>query len=69
VIKTTVYLPAELKSRLARAARRERRTEAELIRTAIEALVGAEAPRPTLPLFDGEPIADFDAALRGFGER
>jgi hypothetical protein len=70
VIKTTVYLPEELKGRLERAAARENRSEAEMIRAAIEALVGADAPRPTLPLFEtAEPILDFDEALRGFGER
>jgi hypothetical protein len=70
MVKTTVYLPEELKARLELAARRENRSEADLIRAAIEQLVGRERPRPTLPLFrTQEPINDFDEALHGFGDR
>jgi hypothetical protein len=69
VVKTTVYLPEELKARLERLARDQRRSEADLIRAAIAELVSREPPRPTLPLFRStEPITDFDDALRGFGE-
>lgn len=69
VVKTTVYLPEELKARLERLARDQKRSEADLIRRAIAHLVDREPPRPTLPLFrTAEPITDFDEALRGFGE-
>jgi hypothetical protein len=72
--KTTVYLPAELKAALRRAARARGCPEAELIREAIEALTqGPEAPSPRLPLFraTGAPIAeDVDAFLaEGFGRQ
>jgi Ribbon-helix-helix protein, copG family len=70
--KTTVYLPAALKRRLAQAARRRGQPEAALIRAAIERLLVEEArPRPTLPLFrSGDPtLAErVDEALVGFGE-
>jgi len=68
--KTTVYLPDDLKCRVERAARTQRRSEAEVIRAAIAAAVPPlERPRPTLPLFDsGRPIEDWDEAMRGFGE-
>ncbi|MDP8904844.1 MAG: ribbon-helix-helix protein, CopG family [Chloroflexota bacterium] len=71
--KTTVYLSAELKKALQRAARRRRTSEAALIREGV-ALVAAESrpPRPRLPLFEsGQPglAARADEALRGFGER
>jgi hypothetical protein len=70
--KTTVYLPEELKSALGRIAREKRRSEAELIREAIRALVkDSEPPRPRLPLFSsGDPtLAErIDEELVGFGE-
>ena len=70
--KTTVYLPAALKRRLAEAAHRRGQPEAALIRAAIERLLDEEArPRPTLPLFrSGDPaLAErVDEALDGFGE-
>jgi hypothetical protein len=71
--KTTVYLTAELKRALERAARMSGRSEAELVRQGI-ALVTAESnrPAPKLPLFDsGQPdLAErVDELLVGFGER
>jgi hypothetical protein len=70
--KTTVYLPEELKSALGRIAREKRRSEADLIREAIRALVkDSEPPRPRLPLFSsGDPtLAErIDEELVGFGE-
>lgn len=70
--KTTIYLPAELKSSLERVARERGRSEAELVREAVEGLVrGAERPRPRLPLFSGDDptlARRFDEELRGFGE-
>ncbi len=70
--KTTVYLPADLKRVLHRAAERRRVSEAELIREGI-ALVTRDdqMPEPRLPLFEsGQPdLAEHvDDALRGFGE-
>lgn len=70
--KTTVYLPDELKAALERAAAREGRSEADLIRQAVRDLTRtSEPPRPKLPLFSGgDPtLAErFDEELRGFGE-
>jgi metal-responsive CopG/Arc/MetJ family transcriptional regulator len=71
MVKTTVYLPEELKGRLERLARDQGRSEAELIRTALEEFTARERPRPTLPLFSSGnvlPIDDWDEAMRGFGE-
>jgi hypothetical protein len=45
MVKTTVYLPDELKARLAHVAAREGRSEAEVIRASIESYT-AERPRP-----------------------
>lgn len=71
--KTTVYLPEELKARLERIAQEQRRSEAELIREAIDQFTASLArPRPRIPLFRSEnPIGaeDIDEALRGFGAR
>jgi Arc/MetJ-type ribon-helix-helix transcriptional regulator len=71
--KTTVYLPEELKSQLEAVARRERRSEADLIREAVERLTRELRPRPRIPLVDsvGAPtdLAENDEAyLEGFGE-
>jgi hypothetical protein len=67
-----VYLPEDLKRRLAQAAHQHGRPEAELIRAAIERLLADESsPRPTLPLFhSGDPaLAEHvDEAMAGFGE-
>lgn len=53
--KTTVYLPDGLKARLERVARQQRRSEADVIRAALEQYTGTvERPRPTLPLFSGD---------------
>lgn len=72
MIKTTVYLPEPLKRRLQRLANRLGRSEAQLIRDAVERLVEERPPpRPRLPLFAGtEPhLAErVDEALAGFGE-
>ena len=49
MIKTTVYLPRELKRALAKAARAQRRSEADLLRQAVEVLTReATAPAPSL---------------------
>lgn len=72
-MKTTVYLPVELKRALARAAAARKRSEADLIREAVAQLTAGEAaPAPKLPLFraKGASIAEnTDRALSGFGRR
>ena len=71
--KTTVYLPDELKKSLEHMAREEQRSEAEIIREAIQAVVSSrELPRPRLPLIPeglGEPSAAerVDELLEGLG--
>ena len=70
--RTTVYLPDGLKSTLARAAKEEHRTEADLIREGVELLLRSRQPEPQLPLFaSGQPdLAErADELLDGFGER
>lgn len=71
--RTTVYLPDELKARVERVARDLQRSEADVIREAIDRFTAAEGrPRPRLPLFEsGQPeLAEaVDAALVGIGER
>ena len=66
-----MYLPANLKRALARAAAAQRRSEADLLREAVALLTAdAGAPPPRLPLFraKGPSIAgDIDKALSGFG--
>jgi Arc/MetJ-type ribon-helix-helix transcriptional regulator len=73
MMKTTVYLPSELKRALTKLARQRRCSEAEVLRDAVSRLAGeAEAPAPKLPLFrsTGPSIAeDVDGALKGFGQR
>jgi plasmid stability protein len=70
MVKTTIYLPDELKRRLEQAARDRATSEAEVIRAALDAGVPPlERPRPTFPLFNsGQPIKDWDEAMRGFGQ-
>jgi hypothetical protein len=68
--KTTIYLPDDLKDAVAGEAERSGRSEAEVIRSAVEAAVMPKRPRPRPALFSGEPIADrVDEFLAGFGER
>jgi len=69
--RTTVYLPDDLKLRLARTARDLQRSEADVIREAIERFTAAER-RPRLPLFaSSQPdlAESVDDARAGFGER
>ena len=72
MIKTTVYIEEEAKRALAGIARAQERSEADLIRSAIDQLIDSERPpKPRLPLFSsGEPdLAErVDEALHGFGE-
>lgn len=71
--KTTVYLTTEQKRALARTAKLERRSEADLIREGIETITNRHRlAEPTIPLFtSGVPdLADrADDYLDGFGER
>jgi hypothetical protein len=72
--KTTVYLPAGLKTALKRLARRRKCSEAEILREALARLTEeSEAPAPRLPLFraSGPSIAEgIDRVLaEGFGLR
>lgn len=73
MVKTTVYLPDELKAALSREAARSNVSEAELIRSAIEARVGqGERPRPQFGALRGPAltVSEMDEALAdGFGER
>jgi hypothetical protein len=71
--RTTIYLPERLKRQLERAAEREERTEADIIREAVEKALGDRGvPRPRIPLVAsglGAPdIAErVDELLDGFG--
>ena len=72
MVKTTVYLPRALKDALARLAGRQGRSEAELVRLAVERLVKAEGhTAPRLPLFrssDPHLAENADEHLAGLGE-
>ncbi len=73
MMKTTVYLPDELKASLEQLAVQEGRSEAEIIRQAIAAAVaGRRRPQPRVPLVAtglGDPRAAerVDELLDGFG--
>jgi predicted transcriptional regulator len=75
MVKTTVYLPEDLKASLERLAGEEQRSEAELIREAIRQRVERRArPRPRVPLVEtglGDPDAAerADELLTGFGAK
>lgn len=66
-VKTTVYLPDDLKRALEVEAAASGRSEAEIIREAIAARVGSA--RPAAGFLDAEPIAEHvDEFLAGFGD-
>lgn len=68
MIRTTIYLPEELKEALEREAARRGISEAQLIREAVAKEVGR--PRPNAGFLDAEPLAArVDELLAGFGER
>ena len=71
MVKTTVYLPDDLKGRVTQVATHNRCSEADVIRTALEQYTAAQAPpRPQLPLFEsGKPdlVERIDDYLEGFG--
>ena len=70
VHRTTIYLPVEMKARVAEIARTRGITEAEFIRAAIEQALAR--PRPRGGLFDsGDPTwasRDEELLAEGFGE-
>lgn len=70
--KTTVYLPTELKRALEQVAKLEGRSEADLIREGIAAVVEPHrVAEPTIPLFaseNGDLASRVDELLEGFGE-
>lgn len=67
-VKTTLYLPEELKRAVEQEAARTGQSEAEVIRQAITAAV--TRPRPRGGLFEAEPFAErAEELLAGFGER
>jgi plasmid stability protein len=51
VHQTTVYLPEDLKRRLQQAARQDRRTEASIVREALDEALQRREVAPTAPLF------------------
>lgn len=68
MVKTTVYLPEDLKYALSRVATSRGQSEAEVIRVAIQSLVEAEPrPRPRGGIISGPGnLADnVDALLKG----
>ena len=68
MVRTTIYLPEELKGAVERRARHEGVSEAEIIRRAIKALVAA--PEPHAGFLSGAAIAErLDEELTGFGDR
>jgi hypothetical protein len=75
VVKTTLYLPEDLKHALENVARRRGRSEADVIRDAIRHEIAESGPPPTFPVFHSgrqEPFAERDEELldaTGFGLR
>ncbi len=69
--KTTIYLPAELKTAVKRAAQQRGVSEAEVIRESLRTAVGDVRPAPRGGLYSGlDPMARRgDELLDGFGER
>ena len=56
--QTTVYLPDDLKRRLEQAAQQDRRSEASIVRDALEEALDRREVAPTAPLFSegwGDP--------------
>ena len=74
MLKTTVYLTPELKACLARLSAEQGRSEADLIRAALETLTTAERPRPRFPLINsGDRATNISERVdeilaEGFGE-
>ncbi len=74
-VKTTIYLPDDLKRDIERAARERNCSEAEVIRTAVardvRGSVESEVPLPRFGLFRGGPgmSEEADELLTGYGEQ
>lgn len=71
MVKTTVYLPDEVKAALRREAARTNTSQAELIRVAVTRLLRVVIrPRPRFGEYRGDSLTveEIDAALAGFGE-
>ena len=73
VKRTTIYLPDDMKAAIEREAARRGVTEAEIIRSAVEAdLATAQRPKPTLPVFPeglGDDIAGrTEELLESYGQ-
>lgn len=70
--KTTLYLPDDLKKQIEQKAKREDRSEADIIRDAVAGCVGVPVSKPRIPLTGkglGKQIArNVDKYLDGFGE-
>jgi hypothetical protein len=76
MVKTSVYLPDDLKERLSRAAEVSGESEARIIRSALEQWLAGLLPRPRSRLMGTISFDDPDVALkvdeylaRGFGEQ
>jgi hypothetical protein len=74
MVKTTVYLPDDLKERLERASQVSGQSEATIIRSALEEWLASLLPRPTpnwgTVVFDDPdlPYKVDEALAEGFGE-
>jgi hypothetical protein len=67
-VKTTLYLPDELKADIEREARRRGIAEAEVIRSVLAA--GLSRPSPRAGIVEGPAISEHvDEFLEGFGTR
>ncbi len=71
MVKTTVYLPVDLKRAIEAAAARRDVSEAEIIRDSLRQILVPARPRPTAGVFAGaDQIAErADEFLAGFGEK
>ena len=52
--QTTIYLPEDLKERLKAAAEEDGRSEAAIVREALEIALSLRQTRPNLPLFEDD---------------
>jgi hypothetical protein len=62
MVKTPVYLPDDLKERLAQAARISGESEASIIRRALEQWLAGLLPRPRSCMVGAIPFDDLDLA-------
>lgn len=68
MVKTTLYLPDELKQSVVRLAERRGVSEAEVIRASLSHEVAAELPLPETPLFHSDELVGArDEELLGEG--